>query len=109
MRGAESMPEQAALQTEARLDEGEQVLRSCLEQIVVEHYSNRPSRIEAIERKRSQFSSFYASDIITVRLASGDELKVFLKDFGSFHHVKDTMKERREREAVVYRALRPDS
>ena len=103
------MPEQAAVQTEARADDGEQVLRSCLEQIVAEHYSNRLSRIEAIERKRSQFSSFYASDIITVRLASGDEFKVFLKDFGSFHHVKDTMKERREREVIVYRDVLPDS
>jgi hypothetical protein len=103
------MPEQATVPTDAELDDAQQVLRSCLEPIVAKLFAGRPSRIEAIERKRSEFSSFYASDIITVRLASGDEFKVFLKDFGSFHHVKDTMKERREREIVVYRDVLADA
>ena len=57
----------------------------------------------ALERKRSQFSSFYAADVITVRLHSGREFKVFLKNFGSFDHAKDMMQARREREALVDR------
>ncbi|HEV8379252.1 MAG TPA: phosphotransferase [Tepidisphaeraceae bacterium] len=91
------------------MDDGEQALRSCVEQIVGQHFHGGTSSIESIERKRSEFASFYASDIITVRLVSGEQFKIFLKDFGSFHHPKDTMKERREREVVVYRDILPDA
>jgi hypothetical protein len=103
------MPEHATVQTDAEIDEPQQVLHACLEPIVAKNFADRPSRIDSIERKRSQFSSFYASDIITVRLASAEEFKVFLKDFGSFDHVKDTMKERREREVLVYRDILVDA
>jgi len=103
------MPEQAIVQSESELENDQQLLRSCLEPILAQNFPSQLSRIESIERRRSQFSSFYASDIITIRLASGDELKVFLKDFGSFHHPKDTMKERREREVIVYREILRDA
>ena len=83
----------------------EQVLRECMEDLVARHFPGRAPAISSVERKRSQYSSFYASDVITVTLESGEQVKVFLKDFGSFHHPKDTMKERREREVVVYRDL----
>ena len=83
----------------------EDVLRECLEEVVARNFSGRPSAVAAVERERSKYSSFYASDVITVRLESGEQFKVFLKDFGSFHHPKDTMKQRREREVVVYRDL----
>jgi hypothetical protein len=91
--------------TVASQQSDEEVLRECLEEVVAKKIRGRPSPVAHLERKRSQYSSFYASDIITVRLESGEEFKVFLKDFGSFHHPKDTMKERREREVVVYRDL----
>jgi hypothetical protein len=108
-KGVESMPEQAILQTESVPGDHEQVLRLCLEPIVARDYGARPSDITAIERKRSEFSSFYASDVITVRLTDGNHFKVFLKDFGTFDHVKDTMKERREREIIVYRDILADA
>jgi hypothetical protein len=88
-------------------DEG--ALRSCIEAVVSERFPNESRGIESVERKRSKFSSFYASDVVTVRLTDGEEFRVFLKDFGSFHHPKDTMKERREREVVVYRDLLADA
>jgi hypothetical protein len=81
------------------------VLRECLEQVVARNLRGRASPVAAVKRTRSKYSSFYASDVVTVRLKSGEQFKVFLKDFGSFHHPKDTMKERREREVVVYRDL----
>jgi len=103
------MSEPATLQSESALSDHERVLRSCLEPIVARYYGSRPSDIAAVERKRSEFSSFYASDIITVRLASGDQFQVFLKDFGTFDHLKDTMQERREREMLVDRDILPDA
>ena len=78
-------------------------LRVCVERIAAERFGACPSDIAELERKRSQFSSFYAADVITVRLNSGRQFKVFLKNFGSFDHAKDTMQARREREVVVYR------
>jgi len=87
----------------------EDVLRECLDDIVERHFHSPPSSIARVERRRSRYSSFYASDVITVGLTSGEEFKVFLKDFGSYHHPKDHMEERREREVVVYRDLLPDA
>ena len=86
-----------------RADEDAAALRQCLERIVAEQFAASPSSIAAIEQQRSQFSSFYAADVITVRLTTGQAFKVFLKNFGSFDHAKDTMQARREREVIVYR------
>jgi Phosphotransferase enzyme family len=81
----------------------EEVLRECLERVVTDLGGGSP--IIAVERQRSQFSSFYASDVVTVHLASGGPLRVFLKDFGTYDHPKDGLTGRRERERVVYRDL----
>jgi hypothetical protein len=83
----------------------DEVLRECVEGVVASRFGRGAGEIAAVERKRSKYSSFYASDVITVRLRSGDEVRVFLKDFGSYHHPKDSMEERREREVAVYRDL----
>ena len=87
----------------ARRAGDEAALRACVERIVADEFGAAPSAIASIEQKRSQFSSLYAADVITVRLTGGKEFKVFLKNFGSFHHAKDTMEQRREREVIVYR------
>lgn len=87
----------------AEIDEA---LCQCLGRLVPEAFGSR-SAIVAIRRERSPHSSFYGSDIITVRLAAGEEFKVFLKDFSSYQRVKEGMKERRERELLVYRDLLP--
>jgi Phosphotransferase enzyme family len=83
-----------------------QVLQECLERIVRDVFGSG-SAITAVQRKRSQYSSFYGSDVLTVRLEAGGEVQVFLKDFGSHERVKEGMKERREREVAVYRDLLP--
>jgi hypothetical protein len=90
-----------------RSDEG--VLRALLDDVVARHGGGRASAIVSIERRRSQFSSFYASDVLTIRLESGDELKVFMKDFGSYDHPKDGLAGRRDRELAVYRDLLADA
>jgi len=65
----------------------------------------RPSTIAAIYRKRSEYSSFYASEILSVQLDTGDELRMFLKNFGSYPDPKDAMEQRRNRELHVYRDI----
>ena len=87
----------------------EEALRECMEDIVAARSDGLTLPIAAVERKRSKYSSFYASDVVTVRLAAGNEFKVFLKDFGSYHHPKDSMEQRREREIAVYRDLLPNA
>jgi aminoglycoside phosphotransferase (APT) family kinase protein len=89
--------------TAAQRRSDEAVLRSCIERIVAERSDASPSAIVAIEQTRSQFASFYAADVITVRLGNGTAFKLFLKNFGSFDRAKDTMEARRQREMVVYR------
>lgn len=93
----------AATTTAAHQHADEEALRACVQRITAEHFGASSSDIAALERNRSQFSSFYAADVITVRLNSGREYKIFLKNFGSFDHAKDTMEARREREVIVYR------
>jgi len=87
----------------------DELLRSCIDGIVEEQFPGKSCLIEAVQRNRSRFSSFYASDVITVRFAGGDEYKIFLKDFGSFDHPKDSMDQRRDREVAVYRDLLANS
>src|SRR5687767_4844660 len=90
-------------------DSDGEALRACIDRIAADKFSASPSAIASLERNRSQFSSFYAADVVTVRLSSGQEFKVFLKNFGSFDHAKDTMQARREREVIVYRDVLANS
>ena len=85
-----------------RIDED--ALRQCLENIVYA-ICGRRSEIADIHRRRSDYSSWYSSDVITVQLVTGFELKMFLKDFGSYQRPKEGMVQRRERELSVYRNL----
>src|SRR6266545_3290165 len=80
----------------------EQVLHECLARVVADVLGGGPT-ITAVHRKRSQYSSFYGSDVLTVRLEGGAEFQVFLKDFGSHQRVKEGLTDRREREVAVYR------
>jgi hypothetical protein len=82
----------------------ENALRQYLEDIVPD-ICGRRSAIVNIHRRRSDYSSWYASDIITVQLVNGLEIKIFLKDFGSYQRPKEGMEQRREREVSVYRNL----
>jgi aminoglycoside phosphotransferase (APT) family kinase protein len=82
----------------------EQVLRECVSRVMKDALGTGAA-VADVDRKRSKYSSFYGSDVLTVRLENGAEFPVFLKDFGSHQRVKEGLKGRREREVAVYRDL----
>ena len=61
--------------------------------------------LAAIRRREFPGSTSYAVEIVTVELASGDAIEIFLKDFGRSRLPKDAAAERRERELRVYADL----
>jgi hypothetical protein len=82
----------------------EDLVRRRAEQITREVLGGQPA-ITGIDRELSSYSSSYASDIISVHLQTGDEFKIFLKDFGFSQLPKDGSGMRRDRELCVYRDL----
>jgi hypothetical protein len=89
-----------------RVDDAE--LRSWIEAVLAETHAPAPV-VAAVDRARSKDSSSYATEILTIRLAGGDELRLFLKDFGAYVQLKDRMTQRRSRELCVYRDLLADA
>jgi aminoglycoside phosphotransferase (APT) family kinase protein len=80
-------------------------LRQCLERILP-RVSNRQSTIVAIHRRRSDASTSYETDILTVQFADGGAFEVFLKNYGAFVRVRtETVEQNREREVRVYQDL----
>jgi aminoglycoside phosphotransferase (APT) family kinase protein len=67
--------------------------------------SGSPAAIAGLDRARSEHWGSYDTEILTVRLADGDQLQLFLKDFGRSKLPKDAAGERRERELRVYAEL----
>ena len=61
--------------------------------------------VAAIRRRGFPGSTSYAVEIVTVELATGDTIEVFLKDYGRSKLPKDAAAERRERELRVYAEL----
>jgi aminoglycoside phosphotransferase (APT) family kinase protein len=61
--------------------------------------------IAGLTRATANGSSSYRTELLTLELADGAELRVFLKDFGTSTHRKDGMRARRQRELSVYREL----
>jgi len=61
--------------------------------------------IASLTRAAPGTSSSYRTELLTLELADGAELRVFLKDFGTSTHRKDGMRARRQRELSVYRDL----
>ncbi|MDQ3095623.1 MAG: aminoglycoside phosphotransferase family protein [Actinomycetota bacterium] len=58
-----------------------------------------------VERRPSENSSSYHTEVVTVGLADGSELRLFLKDYGTCRYQKDGAGERGVREWLVYRDL----
>jgi Phosphotransferase enzyme family len=81
----------------------EDALRRCVERIAADG-GERPA-IARIDRRRSDHSSSYVSDVVTIRLAGGEEFRLFLKDFGSSQFYKEEPRRQRDRELRVYREL----
>jgi len=66
------------------------------------------ARIVRIRHEPTPFASSYRAEVIVAELTAGEELRVFLKDFGTTFFPKDAGPERRERELHVYRDLLVD-
>src|SRR5215510_4068460 len=82
----------------------EEALRQCLECGLPEALGRRCA-ITAVRRRRFDLATSYNAQVVVVGLDSGEEVKVFLKDFSSTVRPKDRPKQRREREVRVYREL----
>src|SRR5438046_2303028 len=82
----------------------EDALRRCVEGIVARNYGGREA-VAGIDRRRSDHSSSYPADVVTVRLTGGEVFRLFLKDFGSSGLPKDEPGRQRDRELRVYREL----
>src|ERR687887_2531660 len=86
----------------------EEVLRQCLERSARELFG-AASPIAEIERVPFKPATSYDLYRVIVRLASGGEVQLFLKDYGFSLRPKDDAKQRREREVCVYRDLLADA
>jgi thiamine kinase-like enzyme len=82
----------------------ETALYDCLERLVPD-ICGQASEIASVQCAHSEYSSSYATYVVTVRLRTGDERRVFLKSFGFTQVVKDERELRRDRELRVYRDL----
>ena len=61
----------------------------------------RGQEIKSIDRSPLE-STWYRTEIVTAEMDSGEQLKCFLKDFGSYTREKGQMRARRERERFFY-------
>jgi len=82
----------------------EEALCRCLASGLPEALGRRCA-ITGVSRRRFDLATSYEAQIVFVRLDTGEEVKVFLKDFSSTVRPKDWPKQRREREVRVYREL----
>ena len=82
----------------------ERILGQNIEQIVADKFGSR-SAICGIERKSFPYIGSYDCDLITVHLSTGQQFRLFLKDYRISQKSKDGPELRRERELRVYRDL----
>jgi len=82
----------------------EAVLRECLERAAPDVFGG-PSAIREVRRSKFTLRTSYDAYVLTVRLAAGGEVRLFLKDFSSSLRRKNDPRDRRHREVSVYREL----
>jgi Phosphotransferase enzyme family len=82
----------------------ERALRQFLEGVLGDRGDSGPA-IVGLDRARCEHWGSYENEILTVRLADGEELRLFLKNFGRSKLPKDAAGERRERELRAYSEL----
>ncbi len=80
-------------------------LRLCLEHEAVPRLAGRRARVTRFARSSSPAATSYGAEVVSARLAGGDELRFFLKDYGSSRRPRPGAARRRERELAVYRHL----
>lgn len=57
--------------------------------------------------RRPLDATWYRTEVVSATLASGEVVRCFVKDFGSYERTKSRMEERRERELTFYRDVFP--
>jgi aminoglycoside phosphotransferase (APT) family kinase protein len=77
-------------------------------ELAVARVTGSAAPVAAIRRREFPGSTSYPVEILTVELASGDSVDIFLKDFGQSRLPKEGAAERRERELRVYEDLLED-
>jgi aminoglycoside phosphotransferase (APT) family kinase protein len=82
----------------------EQALRHSVE-LALARASGNGAAVAAIHRRLFPGSTSYPVEIVTVELATGDAIEIFLKDYGRSRLPKDAAADRRERELRVYEEL----
>ena len=82
-------------------------IRACLEGQSLTGSLDGDARVVRVRHEPTPFASSYRAELVVAELASGEEVRVFLKDFGVTFFPKDTGRDRRERELRTYRDLLP--
>ncbi len=82
----------------------EEALRESVE-LALARVDGSRAPVVAIRRREFPGSTSYPIVIVTVELATGDAIDIFLKDYGQSKLPKDAAAERRERELRVYAEL----
>jgi hypothetical protein len=81
-------------------------LKACVQAAVERHGVS--STVTQVSSAPSEYSSWYASHIVTATFTDRPQIQLFLKDFGSYRMPKDDMASRRQRELSVYKNLLSD-
>ena len=82
----------------------QRILDQNIAQIIADRFGNRSPIVE-VYRERFPYIGSYDCDLVTVHLSTGEEFRLFLKDYRISQKSKDGPERRRERELKVYRDL----
>ena len=85
-----------------RTDEG--TLRRCLERVLPD-LGPAGAWVVHVRQERAACATSYHASVLTVQFSTGEEVKLFLKDFRFSRLPKDGLRQRAERELRVYRDL----
>jgi len=83
-----------------------EALQECLSRAVAARFGAGATIVD-VQRRWSEYSSSYETEIIDVSLTDGRRAQFFKKDYGNFRNPKEGMALRREREMRVFRDVLP--
>src|SRR5207342_3244529 len=84
-------------------------LVQCLEEDAIPRTAGRRARVAHVRRSPSPSATSYDSEVVSVCLVDGTEMRFFLKDFGGSRRPRPGAARRRERELGIYRRLIGDA
>lgn len=85
-------------------DDDRRAFQQCLLRAVRARFG-ADAAIDTVQRRRSEYSSSYETEIIDVVTEDGRSARLFMKNYGVFRNPKEEMPARREREMRVFRDL----